>query len=75
MKSLVYRGAEAHIALICDHPHSWGKRGIRRLHAPGSAIVDHYHFELVHGLRFQRPQARLQRLAAGQSRHGYGHDW
>jgi hypothetical protein len=72
MKSLVYRGAEAHIAPIRDHPHSRGKRAIRRRHAPGSAIVDHYHFELIHGLRFQGPQARLQHLAAGQSRHGYG---
>ena len=38
----------------------------------GSAVVDNHHLELVHCLRFQRPQARRQYLAGGQCRHGYG---
>ena len=67
-KSLVHGGAEAHVAIVRDHANT--RAG--SLHAPGSAVVDHHHLELVHSLRFQRPQARLQHLAGGQCRHGYG---
>ena len=71
-KSLVHGGAEAHVARVRNHTNVRKDLRMRRPHAPGSAVVDDHHFELVHSLRFQRPQARLQHLAGGQCRHGYG---